>query len=305
LKNRTISIGVPVLNESQNIPELIRELIELKRKFHELGLQLQVQINDNASTDGTDEVLKRCCAGLEFVRLKRLPFQVSYQASILDLIRDSKGDAFAVLQGDLQDPPMLLVEFAKRWIQGSLVIVGVGRYDSSLQRYFFNLPRMIFYNAMNWSSDGGIIPRFQDFFLIDRKVVEILKSLQPDSLFLRGHIATRFGEVDTIEYSRRPRVAGKSNFNFNRKYSLAIDGFLMFSNKFLRLITVASIMLFGVGLIGAFALLVLWIAGYEFPFRGWASVVFVLLILLSATGLFFGLILEYLQRIYKRLFGSY
>lgn len=148
-------------------------------------------------------------------------------------------------------------------------------------------------------SDGEIIVGFQDFYLLDRSIVDNLKVLSPEGLFLRGHIATRFGAVLQVPYVRADRQRGTSNFGFPTKYALALDGLLLFGTRFIRAVSTISFAVFCFGAIGTVALLLSYLFGFRATVNGWASLGVALLTLLSLLGMTTGLILEYLIRIYR------
>jgi glycosyltransferase involved in cell wall biosynthesis len=222
---------------------------------------------------------------------------VPYQESILRLLQHSHGDAFVLLQSDLQDPPELIPGFVDNWQAGEKIVAGV--IAKRTEGFFQRSVRKTFYKVLKSFSDGEIIVGFQDFYLLDRRIINELKFLSPQGLFLRGHIATRFGSVLQIPYLRADRQRGTSNFGFPAKYSLALDGLLLFGTRFIRVVSTISFGVFCFGVIGAFTLLLSYLFGYRASVNGWASLGLVLLTLLSLLGMTTGLILEYLIRIYR------
>jgi glycosyltransferase involved in cell wall biosynthesis len=298
VKNRKlVTIGIPVLNEELNIPTLIGRLNEVICAFDYLGIDIEILVNNNSSKDNSLSLLNAWRDRDARVRVNHLPITVPFQESILRLMRDSSGDAFVLLQSDLQDPPEVLEEFIKQWMLGNNIVAGViaKRTEGILQRTI----RRIFYRALKMFSDGKIIVGFQDFYLIDRTIVDELKQLSPEGLFLRGHISTRFGHVQQVQYVRANRERGKSNFNFPAKYSLALDGLLLFGTRFIRAISTISFGLLCFGLFGTLTVIVSYLFGYRPAMHGWASLGVILLTLLALIGLTAGLILEYLIRIYR------
>jgi dolichol-phosphate mannosyltransferase len=212
-------------------------------------------------------------------------------------LQQSQGDAFVLLQSDLQDPPEVLIDFISHWMSNQKIVAGV--ITKRREGFFQRSIRKIFYKLLKSFSDGKIIVGFQDFYLIDRSVIDQLKQLSPEGLFLRGHISTRFGYVQQVPYMRADRERGNSNFNFPAKYSLALDGLLLFGTRFIRTISTISFGVFCLGVLGTVAVLLSYLFGYRAPMHGWASLGVILLTLLALLGMTTGLILEYLIRIYR------
>jgi len=303
VEQKLLTIGIPVLNEELNIPILIARLNPVIEEISQRGLKIEILINNNASSDESGKLLDNWANSDSRVRVNHLPITVSFQESILRLLQQSGGDAFVLLQSDLQDPPEVLINFISGWTSQQKIVAGVitKRREGFLQRII----RKVFYWALKSFSDGKIIVGFQDFYLIDRAIIDQLKQLSPEGLFLRGHISTRFGHVHQVPYVRSDRERGKSNFNFPTKYSLALDGLLLFGTRFIRTISTISFGVFCFGVLGTITVLISYLLGFRAAMHGWASLGVILLTLLALLGMTTGLILEYLIRIYRfQVFSS-
>ena len=296
-KQRLISIGIPVLNEGLNIPLLIKRLNPVIAEITQRGFSVEILVNNNASIDDSAVLLDNWAKSDSRLTINHFSITVPFQESILRLLQQSKGDAFILLQSDLQDPPEVLIQFIASWACGGKIVAGVITKRS--EDFFQGAIRRIFYRLLKSFSDGKIIVGFQDFYLIDKTIVDDLKQLSAEGLFLRGHISTRFGHVQQVPYFRAGRERGKSNFNFPAKYSLAMDGLLLFGTRFVRTVSTISFGLFCFGIFGAVAVLISYLFGFRAAMSGWASLGVILLTLLALLGMTTGLILEYLIRIYR------
>jgi dolichol-phosphate mannosyltransferase len=294
---KLITIGIPVLNEELNIPILISRLNPVIEEISRRGLKIEILVNNNASSDESGKLLDSWAISDSRVIVNHFPITVPFQESILQLLQQSSGDAFVLLQSDLQDPPEVLTDFISSWTLQQKIVAGVisKRREGIIQR----ASRKVFYLLLRSFSDGKIVVGFQDFYLIDRAIIDQLKQLSPEGLFLRGHISTRFGYVHQVPYIRADRERGKSNFNFPTKYSLALDGLLLFGTRFVRTISIISFGVFCLGILGTIAVFVGYLFGYRAAMHGWASLGVILLTLLALMGMTTGLILEYLIRIYR------
>jgi glycosyltransferase involved in cell wall biosynthesis len=297
--SRLVSIGIPVKNEEANLPKLINRLSKVVLELEARSYEVEIIINNNFSTDNSGAILQNWADLDSRVVLNNLSAPLSFQESIQQLMQKAKGDCFALLQSDLQDPPEMILEMLQPWEQGSSVVAGIIVERS--EGFFQNKIRNVFYHLLNSVSDDPLLSGFQDFYLLDKKVVEKLSKLPSEGLFLRGHIASRFGAVSLLHYRRSNRSAGESNFNFGAKYSLALNGLLLFGTGFVRRVSTLSFLLFILGIFGIFLELGLYLAGYRAPVQGWASLGILLMLLVSILGMGTGLILEYLIRIYRLL----
>lgn len=297
LIDKKITIGIPVLNEEKNIPILIKRLQPVLNYISARGFDFEIIINENNSSDKSKDLLLEW-AQIEWrVQVNELSRTITFQESILELMKKSKGDAFVLLQSDLQDPPELIKTFIDHWITGERIIAGViaKRTEGVMKRSI----RKIFYWILKTVSDERIVIGLQDFYLLDKSVVAELKMLSPVGLFLRGHISSRFGDIQRVPYLRADREYEKSKFKFSSKYSLALDGLLLFGTRFIRFISIANFIAFCMGVLGSIVLLFTYSIGIRPSMQGWASLGLLMLTLISLLGFTAALILEYLVRIYR------
>src|SRR4051794_34824490 len=102
-----VSIVVPVFNECEVLPTL---LSRLEGVLKSTGHDYEIVFVDDGSTDGSSEMLKE--AALDNPKVRALFFgrNFGHQAAITAGLDHATGDAVAVIDADLQDPPELLPE---------------------------------------------------------------------------------------------------------------------------------------------------------------------------------------------------
>jgi len=296
---KLISIGIPVRNEQENLPILFERLSKVVAQLEAADYNVEILINNNASTDSSLKLLEDWSSQNRDCHLYNFASPVSFQASILELMKNSVGDVFVILQSDMQDPPELILDFVKKWEQSKSIVAGV--IQKRTERFIPRFLRKVFYFVLQKFSDGEFIRGFQDFYLLPKDVYIELSKLSPEGLFLRGHITSRFSMLEKINYVRADRVRGSSNFDFPKKYTLALDGILLFGTRFIRLIALFSLGIFILGSVVSLGLLAGYILGYRSPTAGWTSLGLLLATLLSLFGMSTSLVLEYLIRIYRQI----
>lgn len=110
-----LSLIIPCHNEAEAIPEVLRSLAMAKKRLLESGLitSLQVIVVDDASTDGTPELLRE----FTWIETVRLFSQSGYGSALKTGFARATGDwiAFIDLDGtyDPADLEILLQEFSK------------------------------------------------------------------------------------------------------------------------------------------------------------------------------------------------
>jgi glycosyltransferase involved in cell wall biosynthesis len=292
-----ISIAIPVKNEYENIPELVSCISRLLSNQRFNNIDFEVLINNNASVDSSWDLIKKWADSDQRIKVSNLTNEMTFQETIQDMMKKATGDAFTIYQSDHQDPIDVLFKFIELWLEKPQIIVGV--IDKRSGGLFSNLVRKMFYFSLNKFSDGNFINNFQDFYLLPRAVYKKIALLPSDGLFIRGYISSNFNDMAIIKYNRNPRKKGKTNFDANKKYSLAMDGLLLYGSKFIRKIAQISFVIFLLSLISIFTILTTYFFGIRASVNGWASLAAILMLLISLLSLILGIILEYLIRIYK------
>ena len=296
----SICIGIPVKNESQNIPLLQQQLSNLidKTKYNEVTFC--ICINDNLSTDGSTEQLLAWQDTDNRVKVYKLHQPLDFQSSIQNLMKKSSADAFAILQSDLQDPIADFEKLLDIYMINQEYIVA-GRAVSRKGSRFVNKIRSIFYWLLSSSSGTNYVSGFQDFYILPEYVYSQTASLPSNRLFIRGFLYFNFTKIIFIDYERVDRIFGESKFDFVKMYDLALDGLLLYGRRFIRILSLTSFFVFIISLVFGLVILIMSFLGVDFGSKGWASIILSISFLVSILGMVAGLILEYLIRIYSAL----
>lgn len=291
---KTISICIPAFNESALIERAITEVESLFEKQLN-NYSLEIVVTDNCSTDATWSILQRLSASKPHLKAYRFSRNFGYQNSVFAGLSLATGDAVVELDADLEDPPQIILEFVQKWQEGFQVVYGVRntRHGSRLLRVLFSL----FYRLLHSLSDLKIPRDTGDFRLLDRKVVDVLKSLPERNLYLRGLVTYLGFKQCPVRYDRQPRQQGASKFRFVHYVVLAIDALTAFSKTPLRLISVLGAMLFvGAMLLSAYYVYDRVVNGV--PVAGFTTLAVLSLFLHSMTFIFIGILGEYLSRVF-------
>lgn len=291
---KTITIIIPVFNEERNIVAAV-EAVEKLFAEKLAAYRLEIVINDNASTDGSWEIIKQLAATRSHLRGYRFSRNFGYQNSIFAGMSVSTGDAVVELDADLEDPPDVIPHFVSWWEQGYDVVYGVrsSRHGSE----FTKTSASAFYRILNKFSDLKIPENAGDFRLLDRKVVDVLLKLPEHHLYLRGLVSYVGFKQKAVEYDRNPRASGASKFSLLQYSVLALDAITSFTRTPLRLVGGLGVILFLISAI----LATNYIIGRIFfgtPLPGFTTLVVLMLFLHSITFIFLGIHGEYLSRVF-------
>ena len=287
-----VSIVVPVFNEADNVNPCYEELSALALKAPDFDFEFI--FTDNASTDLTHVMIDRLCERDARVKYVRYSANVGYQTSIYVGLCVASGAAVAELDCDLEDPPELLLEFIAHWKQGFDVVYGIrkSRAESSLKTAL----RKLFYRLMARISATDLPVDAGDFRLLSRRVVDILREVPEREPYLRGLVASLGFRQMGIPYSRRPRNAGRSKFNFFGNFDLALQSVVGYSKAPMRFATYLGFLITILCILFGSGYLLCRIFGWINQ-PGFTTLIVVVLASWSSTLLFLGLIGEYIATI--------
>jgi glycosyltransferase involved in cell wall biosynthesis len=292
-----ISVVIPLFNEEENVRELYRRLIAALESF---GATFELVFVNDGSSDKTPVILNELHHKDPRLTAIHLSRNFGHQPAVSAGLDHASGKAVIIMDGDLQDPPEVLDKFIELWRNGYEVVYAVRtkRKENLFKRFGY----FMFYRLLRAISDIEIPLDSGDFCLMDRKVVDALKSLPEQMRFIRG-LRTFVGFRQTgLQYERAAREAGKPKYTFRALVRLAVDGLVSFSSYPLHLVTYMGLftVLFALGL-------TVWVVVDAFlnqatP-RGWASTMVVVLFMGAIQLISLGIIGEYIRRIFLEAKG--
>jgi glycosyltransferase involved in cell wall biosynthesis len=295
---RLLSIVVPMHNEEAALNSFF---LSLDSVICKLGVEVEIICVDDGSHDGTLAQLELRADVDERVRVISLSRNFGKEAALLAGLEAAVGDMVVPIDADLQDPPELIVEFVALWEHGYDVVYGV-RTDRTSDSLLKRLTAKGFYWIFNRLSDYPIPPATGDFRLMDRAVIEAVKTLTERNRFTKGLFAwVGFRQIG-VPYARPPRVKGSSSWSYLRLFRLAADGLTAFSTFPLRVWTLVGFAATLVAIIYAVVLSVrVLIQGRDLP--GYASLMVVALLAFALQMIALGILGEYVGRMYQEVKG--
>ena len=144
----------------------------------------------------------------------------------------------------------------QKWQEGYDVVYGV-RSKRLGENMFKLLTAKAFYRILNKLSDFDMPTDSGDFRLMDRKVVDVLRSLEEQDRYLRGLIPWIGFRQLGLSYERDKRFAGETKYPLKKMFKLASDAITGFSYFPLRLATYLGLAAAGTGLLALLILIIL------------------------------------------------
>ena len=208
----------------------------------------------------------------------------------------AQGRAIIPIDADLQDPPELIIDMVNKWREGYDVVFA--RRSSRMRDTFGKrTTASLFYRFFNLISDIPIPQDTGDYRLIDRKVVTAIQRMPERNRFMKGLFAWVGFKQAEVAFKRKPRQAGKTNWNYWKLWNFALSGIISFSTLPLRIWSYLGACISLCSFIyAAFLIIRTLIFGVDVP--GYASLMVVILIMGGLNLVVLGIIGEYLGRTY-------
>lgn len=219
-----LSIIVPVYYNENNLLPLYEDL---KDKVLNKLKDYEIVMVDDGSGDSSWEKMKELQRMDPQIHLIKLSRNFGSHAAILAGLARASGDCAVIKAADLQEPSEILLEMFEEWKKGNNVVLAVreGREESVFQKAFSNL----YY----WLVRKLALPNMPrtgfDIFLIDRKVIEVLKLMDEKNSAITLQVLWSGFKTSTIKYVRKKREIGKSRWTLRKKIKLVVDSIVSFS----------------------------------------------------------------------------
>jgi dolichol-phosphate mannosyltransferase len=293
-----LSIVIPIYNEAEALPYLVPRL---KGLLASLPVPAEVLfVNDGSSDRSLDTLVEEAAVDARF-RVLALARNFGHQVAATAGLDHARGDAVALMDADLQDPPELLHEMLAEYGKGYDVVYAqrVSREgETPLKRFtawaFYRLMRALIHRDL--PVDTG------DYRLISRQCLDALKSMRELHRFLRGMVAWLGFAQTAVPFRRPARVAGSTKYPFRKMLLLAWNAALSFSPLPLRLSLWLGFLLTGLGMAyGAYAFGRSVMGYYVVP--GWTSSIVVSCLIGGAVMTGIGILGEYVGRIFEEIKG--
>jgi dolichol-phosphate mannosyltransferase len=296
-----ISVVVPCFNEQEALPLTHKRLMDVLGSRPEIDLEI-VYVDDG-SVDSTSTILDGLVESDRRIVVVPLTRNFGHQAAITAGLKHATGNAVAVIDADLQDPPEVILAMIEKWRSGYEVVYGIrtDRREAWLKRVAYSS----FYRLLRVFADVNIPLDSGDFALIDRKALDVLNALPERGRFVRGLRAWIGFRQAGVAYARPARAAGVTKYSLFRLIKLAFDGIFSLSIRPLSMVFWLGVASSAIAMLGFLIYLVWSIIGIEvFGHKpenvpGFTTIVLLLFLLNGVQLISIGVIGEYVGRIYE------
>ena len=290
------SIIVSVYNEEAVLPLFHQEVSTVMDSLSDTADFELLFVNDGSS-DNSRQVLHQLMEKDPRVRVIHFSSNFGHEAAMLAGLDHCRGEAAICMDSDLQHPPTLLPQMFELYRQGKDVItmMRTDRADGGTGKH---LSSKLFYRIINRMSEAQLQPNASDFFLVSRKVIDVLKTdYRERTRFLRGIIQNIGFEKDSINYEAPSRAAGKSKYSMWKLLKFSFTAIASFSKTPLKIGIYTGLIFVLLSIILIIYSIVMWII--DTPVSGYTTLVIFLsafagiqLFVTGAIGYYIGFIFD-------------
>lgn len=288
------SVVVPCFNEEEVIGETYKRLSAVMKS---MGEPYEILFVNDGSRDKTGSIVAGFCNEDESVRLIDFSRNFGHMPAISAGMDYARGEAVFIIDADLQDPPEIFPEMVAKWREGYHVVYGK-REKREGEGWFKKLSAKVFYRLLRSMTNVELPVDTGEFRLMDRKVVDTVKSLPEKNRYIRGLVSWVGFKQVPVTYVRQERFAGETKYPLRKMIVFAMDAITAFSYKPLKL---ATFMGFLMSFVSFIYLLVIFYQHFftDRTVAGWTSIIGVLLLTQGIVMMILGLMGEYIGRLYE------
>lgn len=290
-----LSIVAPVYDEEILLPEFYRRVVAA---IEPLGVSFEIVLVNDGSHDRSGAIMDELHAQDKRVKVIHFSRNFGHQIAITAGTDHATGQAVAVIDSDLQDPPEVIVDMYHKWREGYQVIYGV-RTEREGETAFKRATASAFYRIIRRITNIDLPLDTGDFRLMDERVVAVMRGMREHHRFMRGLSVWVGFKQAGVPYRRDARKAGVTKYPLKKMLRFALDAITSFSYLPLQLATYSGFVIAGMSVVAILIAIILRITGNGIA--GQATTLVSVLFLGGIQLIFLGIIGEYLGRIYDEV----
>ncbi len=294
-----LSVVIPVFNEEANIPPLWERLSRvLTETFTTRGREWEVIFTDDGSRDGSLALLTAIAR--QEPRVKVVEFNRNYgqHAAIFGAFAEVSGRVVVTLDADLQNPPEEIPKLVTKAMEGFDVVGGWRQGREHNDSLFRRLPSRIV-NAVTRKTTGVVLHDYGCMLrAYSREVVDAMLMCRERHSFIPALANSFAKKITEVPVAHAERAAGDSKYGLWKLINLQFDLLTSFSLLPLQMLSVLGVGVSALGIGFGIYLMGYRILHPEGTVQGVFTLFAVLFVFVGAQFLAFGLLGEYIGRIY-------
>lgn len=298
-KKELLSIVVPCYNEEESLPYFYSETMKVLNEFDD---DYELVLVDDGSSDKTIDRMMELSKNDKNVKYLSFSRNFGKESAMYAGLCNASGDYVAIMDADLQHPPVMLKEMLEAVKSGEYDVAAAKRTtregDSKIRTFFART----FYKLINHVSDAKMMDGAGDFRLMRRNVVDAILSMSEYNRFSKGIFSWIGFKTYWIEFENVERVAGTTSWSFWGLVRYAVDGIVNFSLAPLDLCTITGFVITVFSFVYMAFIVIKYLLVGD-PVAGWPTLICIILILGGIILINLGIIGQYVGKTYMEAKG--
>ena len=288
-----ISVVIPFYNTR----ECVRPLYErLSKVLFGIDEQNEIICVDDGSPQADWEVISQLAKVDPRVKLIKFIRNFGQQTAITAGIEAARGDWVVVMDADLQDSPEEILRLFEKAGEGYDIVYArrAKRRDSVLKKIYSRL----FHNLFKFLTGIDMDRTIGNFGIYNRKTIDAFLTLHERFRGFGLLVAWMGFRYTAIDVEHNERNIGKTSYNIRKGVMLALEAFIAFSDKPLKITALLGLSISAMSFVIGVLFLIRGILGYT-TIIGWTSLIIsvwflggIIILIIGIIGLYLGKIFD-------------
>jgi glycosyltransferase involved in cell wall biosynthesis len=292
---KEICVVAPIYNEESIIEEFIKQVL---LNLNKITTNHEIILVDDGSSDRSWHLIKKVASKNKKIKAIKLSRNFGHHYAITAGLHQATANWTVVMDSDLQDRPEVIIELYNKAKQG-FEVVFVSRKNRPESKGYL-LAQKTFYFILNVLSGLNFNSKHANFSIINYKVVEAFKNFPESSRFYGSTIRWLGFNTSEVEANHGSRHSGKPSYTFKKRFKLASDIILAFSDRPLKLAIVFGLLM---ALTSTILLILTFVGTFQIKsaITGWASILIALFFVGGSILVVLGIIGVYVGRVFRQV----
>ena len=287
---------VPCFNEQEVLPLFYDEIVRVADLLKD-EVEFEVLFINDGSSDQTLSIMKDLRNKDE--RIKYISFSRNFgkEAAMYAGLEYAKGDYVAILDADLQHPPMMLIDMYHGIVNEGYDSVAARRVTRDGEPKFRSFLSRKFYQIISKLSKIEIVEGCVDYRLMTRQMVEAILKMSERNRFTKGIFGWIGFHTKWIAYENVERVAGETKWSFWKLIKYSMEGIIGFSTAPLAMSSILGLVFCLISFLAIIYIVIKTIIWGD-PTTGWPSLACLILMVGGIQLFCMGILGQYLGKAY-------
>ncbi len=291
---KLISIVIPCYRSETMIAGVVGD-IDREMKQLEEAYRYEIILVNDSSPDGTFEAIRRLCQEKSYITGVNLARNFGQHAALMAGFRQMKGDYLVCMDDDGQTPASSIGDLIRGLEEGRDVVYA--KYEHKHHNAFRNFGSRVNDWMLCFMLGKPKDLYISSFFAAKRFIVDEMLRYENAFPYVIGLVLRATKNIGNVVVEHHDRRVGESGYTLGKLFSLWFNGFTSFSEKPLRIATMAGVGCAAMGFLYGLYTVIKKLVNPLVPV-GFSSLMAAIMFIGGMLMLMLGLIGEYVGRMY-------